>query len=477
MIATYQLGEEHLTAAELAVRAGISTSLMWHRLRTMSPAEAVARPKKFAPKTKIPLGEERLSIKDLAKRAGISPSAMSGRLRRMTPAEAIRKPKRRHRELESGSIHHRLKVRRKTCVRAGNTFYEVECLCPKHTVFETMGAFISDGKAKSCGCLRGEANRRNAAATASRHLVGGAMRTLTEIARMYGITRATLTSRMRRLGMTAGQAVAHLIPPLVISQLTIQDLTPEVEAQLIRRAQGGDREAANALVRIHDPLLRKIAKRWCKNGPGAELDDLMQELRAWLAHSIEKVDPVKGSLMAYASRMLEIRARRTVEDFARTIRVPVHIQQAARTAAKKGASTPEQIAKVSRVGSVAATEAAAFQRYKGRAVSLDRPIFDGEPATWLDALADNAQSPEDAAAANERKAKLEASVRAAMATLSDRERAVITRRLLTKNDPETFQAIADDLGVVRERIRQIETEALFKLKKRLCRAVRELEAA
>lgn len=497
------------------------------------------------------VGEELLTLADLAQRAGVKRTTMKRRLRRMTAVEALRRPLRQKHEIKPEEMINGLKVIEEAGRdRRGARRYKIECFCAKHTIFHAAGADVRRGKTKSCGCSRAEARRKGAKkrlqdlteqtfsdgavralrlsdktrvyrgikiplweclcswcgqeflalaadlkrsmvtscgchggrdakrrAKIPRYPVRGAQLTLADVTRVYGIPRSTMRRRMGK-GETPEQIVADKVRSTWVSPVPIRaevssyrEIDREMEAKLIRRSQAADRVATHTLVMAHDAFLRQVASKWAHHGLGAEFDDILQEERISFLRSLETADPAKGSLITYAGGMATRKAKRAVECDSRTVRVPVHIQQAARHAARCGATTPDEIREL--VGCPkTADEVALFMRTKGRSSSLDAPVGDQSGDTWLDLQADDGDSPEDQAAQSERREKLSAALANAMTGMTQREIDVLRRR----SKGETLAQIGEVYGVSRERIRQLEQEALRRVTLRAGKDLRELAA-
>jgi RNA polymerase nonessential primary-like sigma factor len=225
-------------------------------------------------------------------------------------------------------------------------------------------------------------------------------------------------------------------------------------------------------------LVVSIAKNYL--GRGLPMTDLIEEGNLGLMHAIGKFEPERGfRFSTYSSWWIRQSIERAIMHQARLVRLPVHVVRElnqvlkARRALEAATTHPDGEQQV-RVEDIALRigrpvhEVAELLKFAETPTSLDAPLDRDGTESMLDSVADDgAGDPVNLTLHNE----VELLLQHGLEELSDREREVLSGRYgLHDREPETLEVLAERLGLTRERIRQIQQEALVKLKRRMTRS-------
>jgi RNA polymerase primary sigma factor len=242
-------------------------------------------------------------------------------------------------------------------------------------------------------------------------------------------------------------------------------LTAAEEVELAKRIERGDRRAKERMINSNLRLVVSIAKRY--QGHGLSLGDLIQEGVIGLDRAAEKFDWRKGfKFSTYATWWIRQACQRAVANQSRTIRVPAHVHERRAKLSRLGRTfevehgreaTVEELAAMSGYADVHVEEALSAVE---ASVSLNQAVGEDGDGELGDLFADHfAVDPVEEAG----DALRHSSVRAALQALPETERRVLELRFGFAGEQQTLDAVARELGLSRERIRQLEQAGLHRL--------------
>nr|WP_189256293.1 RNA polymerase sigma factor [Lentzea flava] len=300
--------------------------------------------------------------------------------------------------------------------------------------------------------------RKDAELTASADSVRAYLKQIGKVALLNAEEEVELAKRIEA-GLYAAERVRR-------AEEEQEKLTPQLRRDLRWIVRDGER-AKNHLLEANLRLVVSLAKRY--TGRGMAFLDLIQEGNLGLIRAVEKFDYTKGyKFSTYATWWIRQAITRAMADQARTIRIPVHMVEVINKLGRIQREllqdlgrepTPEELAKEMDITPEKVLE---IQQYAREPISLDQTIGDEGDSQLGDFIEDSeAVVAVDAVSFT----LLQDQLQSVLATLSEREAGVVRLRFgLTDGQPRTLDEIGQVYGVTRERIRQIESKTMSKLR-------------
>jgi RNA polymerase primary sigma factor len=247
-------------------------------------------------------------------------------------------------------------------------------------------------------------------------------------------------------------------------------LTPEEEIALAERVKLGDEQAREQMIKANLRLVVKIARDY--EGFGLPLLDLISEGNIGLMKAVERFQPGKGAkLSTYAAWWIKQSIKRALANQAKTIRLPLHVEQKMARIRKAELSLREILHRAATDDEVAdhlelsARRVRQYREASRTMVCLDSPIGNEDSTTFSETVADeNAAVPSDELV----KDNDNHVIQEVLATLNARERKILTMRFgLDDGRSKTLEHISEYFDITRERIRQLQEQALEKMRVRI----------
>src|SRR5579884_1310428 len=243
-------------------------------------------------------------------------------------------------------------------------------------------------------------------------------------------------------------------------------LTREEERELARRKDAGDEEAKRRLIESNLRLVMAITRNYTK--ADVPLLDLIQEGNLGLIRAVEKFDWRLGyKLSTYATWWIRQAITRALADQGRTIRLPVHVADQVRRLLRARRQLAQKLNREPTLAELARESQESEERVREllelveNPVSLETPVGDGE-SLYGDLIEDVSSPPPEEQTAEQARA---AELARALDQLNPRMRRVLSLRFgLEGGTPKTLEEVGAELGITRERVRQLETRALRELR-------------
>jgi RNA polymerase nonessential primary-like sigma factor len=249
--------------------------------------------------------------------------------------------------------------------------------------------------------------------------------------------------------------------------------TPDQELSVATQAKKGDFAARQAMIEHNLRLVVSIAKTYMNRG--LPLPDLIEEGNLGLMHALDKFEPSRGfRFSTYATWWIRQSIEKGLMDQVRTVRLPVHVIREINQVLRARRFLEQTLASVGRLPDMediasltgkSLEDVADILAMAEHSTSLDAPRDLDPGSSLLDLISDQRSAGPDQEV---EKSQLEEMLRAWLNNLKDDQRLVILRRYgLDNQEPATLESVANELKLSKERVRQIQQEALLKLKKHL----------